>query len=109
MPVSLNQLLNSYELWCVDINQTRGLGEVPFLQIAFTVSFIDGEIFANNNLVGFGNEGNGFGVSIGTYDAYNMILDVNHVRDGFDSFDVYQIHNNTIAVYNPLTDTSYFL
>ena len=51
MPVSLNQLLNSYELWYVDINQTRGLGEVPFLQIAFTVSFIDGEIFANNNLV----------------------------------------------------------
>ncbi len=32
---SLNELLGSYELWYVDINQTVGPGETPFLQIAF--------------------------------------------------------------------------
>ena len=58
--VSLNQLLNSYELWYVDINQTQGYGETPFLQIAFTLSFRNGTLFANNNLVDFGVQGNGF-------------------------------------------------
>ncbi|MBT8376549.1 MAG: nicotinic acid mononucleotide adenyltransferase [Winogradskyella sp.] len=107
--ISLNQLLSSHELWYVDINQTQGYGETPFLQIAFTISFRNGVLMANNNLVGFGNQGNGFGVQIGTYDAYDMILDVNHVVDGYDSFDVYQIDSNTIELYNPFIDTSYFL
>ena len=44
--ISLNQLLNSYELWYVDINQTTGYGETPFLQIAFTVSFRNGVLYA---------------------------------------------------------------
>ena len=35
--ISLNQLLSSYELWYVNINETTGNGEVPFLQRAFTV------------------------------------------------------------------------
>ena len=48
--ISLNQLLSSYELWYVDINQTQGYGETPFLQIAFTVSFRNGILMANNNL-----------------------------------------------------------
>ncbi|MFK7831865.1 MAG: nicotinic acid mononucleotide adenyltransferase [Winogradskyella sp.] len=107
--VSLNQLLNSYELWYVDINATQGFGDTPFMQIAFTLSFDNGRLFANNNLVGFGSQGNGFGVQIGNYDAYDMILDVDHIIDGFDSFDVYQIDFNTIELYNPFTDTSYFL
>ncbi|WP_296317042.1 nicotinic acid mononucleotide adenyltransferase [Winogradskyella sp. UBA3174] len=107
--VSLNQLLNSYDLWYVDINATQGFGETPFLQIAFTLTFDNGRLFANNNLVGFGSQGGGYGAEIGNYDAYNMILDVNHVIDGFDSFDVYQIDNNTIELYNPFDDTSYFL
>ncbi|SDS31582.1 nicotinic acid mononucleotide adenyltransferase [Winogradskyella sediminis] len=107
--VSLNQLLNSYDLWYVDINATQGYGETPFLQIAFTVSFKNGLMYANNNLVGIGSQGNGYGVEIGTYDAYDMILDVNHIIDGYDSFDVYQIDNNTIELYNPYNDTSYFL
>ncbi|WP_353777428.1 nicotinic acid mononucleotide adenyltransferase [Winogradskyella sp. 3972H.M.0a.05] len=107
--ISLNQLLNSYDLWYVDINETIGYGETPFLQIAFTVSFRNGVLYANNNLVGFGQQGNGFGVPIGNYDAYDMILDIDHVIDGYDSFDVYQIDNNTIELYNPFNDTSYFL
>ncbi|MEM9679380.1 MAG: nicotinic acid mononucleotide adenyltransferase [Bacteroidota bacterium] len=107
--ISLNQLLNSYELWYVDINQTQGFGETPFLQIAFTVSFRNGLLYANNNLVGFGQQGNGFGIPVGTYDAYDMILDVYHDIDGYETFDVFQIDNNTIELYNPYTDTSYFL
>ena len=50
--VSLNQLLNSYDLWYIDINETQGYGETPFLQMAFTISFNNGRLYANNNLVG---------------------------------------------------------
>ena len=107
--ISLNQLLSSYELWYVDINQTSGYGETPFLQIAFTLSFRGGTLYANNNLVGFGSQGNGFGIAVGDYDAYDMILDVYHDIDGYQTFDVYQINNNTIELYNPFNDTSYFL
>lgn len=107
--ISVNQLLDSYELWYVDINKTVGYGETPFLQIAFTISFRNGVLYANNNLVGIGSQGNGFGIPVGTYDAYNMILDVNHDIDGFQTFDVFQIDNNTIELYNPNNDTSYFL
>lgn len=107
--VTLNQLLNSYDIWYVDINQTVGYGETPFLQKAFTVSFLNGTVYANNNLVGIGDQGNGLGISIGYYDAYDMILDVYHDLDGYTSFDVFQIDNNTIELYNPFNDTSYFL
>lgn len=107
--ISLDQLLQSYELWYVDINQTLGYGQTPFLQKAFTISFRHGIVYANNNLVGIGSQGNGFGISIGDYDAYEMILDVYHDLDGYETFDVYQIDHNTIELYNPFNDTSYFL
>lgn len=107
--ISLNQLLGSHELWYVDINATKGYGETPFLQKAFTMSFRSGNVYANNNIVGIGSTGNGFGIKIGTYDAYDMILDVFHVIDGFETFDIYQVDNNTIELYNPNNDTSYFL
>lgn len=107
--ISLNQLLNSYELWYVDINATKGYGETPFLQKAFTMSFRSGNVYANNNIVGLGNTGGGFGINVGTYDAYDMILDVNHAIDGYETFDIYQVDNNTIELYNPNNDTSYFL
>jgi len=107
--ISLNQLLNSYDLWYVDINETVGYGQTPFLQKAFTVSFLGGNVYANNNLVGLGSQGNGLGISIGYYDAYDMILDVDHDLDGFATFDVYQVDSHTIELYNPNNDTSYFL
>lgn len=107
--VSLNQLLNSYDLWYVDINATVGQGETPFLQKAFTMSFRNGNVYANNNLVGIGSQGGGLGISVGYYEAYDMILDVYHDLDGFETFDVFQIDNNTIELYNPFNDTSYFL
>ncbi len=107
--ISLNQLLTSHEIWYVDINKTVGYGETPFLQFAFTLSFRNNVLYANNNLVGLGDQGGGYGIPIGTYDAYDMILDVDHDIDGFDSFDVYQIDDDTIELYNPFDDTSYFL
>lgn len=107
--ITLEQMLRSHELWYVDINETIGYGETPFLQIAFTVSFRNGALYANNNLVGIGSQGNGFGVPIGYYNTNNMVLDIDHTVDGYDSFDVYQINNNTIELYNPFNDTSYFL
>lgn len=107
--ISLNQLLGSYELWYVDINETIGYGETPFLQMAFTMSFRNGNVYANNNLVGIGSQGNGFGIPVGYYDTYDMILDIYHDIDGYTTFDVYQIDNNTIELYNPYNDTSYFL
>lgn len=107
--ISVNQLLNSHELWYVDINATKGFGETPFLQKAFTISFINGVMYANNNIVGLGNTGNGYGIDVAAYDAYEMILDVKHDVDGFETFDVYRIDNNTIELYNPNNDTSYFL
>ena len=107
--LTLNQILSGYELWYVDINQTVGYGTTPFLQKAFTISFKNGTMFANNNLVGIGSTGNGFGIAVADYSAYNMILDIRHDIDGFETFDVYQINTNTIELYNPNNDTSYFL
>ena len=109
--ISLHQLLSSYDLWYVDVNQTAGYGETPFLQIAFTLSFKNGVLYANNNLVGFGpnGKGNGYGIDVGEYDAYDMILDVYHDIDGLQSFDVYQVDFDTIELYNPTNNTSYFL
>ena len=107
--INLNQVLGSYELWYVDINKTIGFGETPFLQKAFTISFRSGTVFANNNIVDLGDNGGGFGIAVGDYDAYDMILDVQHDLDGFETFDVFQIDNNTIELYNPNNDTSYFL
>ena len=107
--ITVNQLLNSHELWYVDINETVGYGETPFLQMAFTLSFKNGVLYANNNIVGLGDNGNGFGIPVGDYDAYDMILDVYHDIDGYETFDVFQIDSNTIELYNPYNDTSYFL
>jgi len=94
--ISINQLLSSHEIWYVDINSTLGYGETPFLQKAFTVSFINNVVYANNNIAGLGANGDGFGIDVGEYDAYNMILDVQHDIDGFSTFDVYEVDYNTI-------------
>ena len=107
--ITANQLLNSYDLWYVDINSTVGYGETPFLQKAFTVSFLNGVVYANNNIAGLGSNGNGLGIDVGEFDAYDMILDVQHDIDGFSTFDVYEVDYNTIELYNPNNDTSYFL
>ncbi len=107
--ISLNSLLNSYEIWYVDIERTSGNGEIPFLQKAFTVSFKNGTFYANNNLVGMGSNGNGFGLDVGFYDAYNMTVDIDHDIDGVYRLAVSQLSSNQIEVYDGVTNTSYYL
>ncbi|WP_025743711.1 hypothetical protein [Aquimarina pacifica] len=107
--ISLNSLLTNYEIWYVDIERTRGNGEIPFLQSAFTVSFRNGTFFANNNLVGMGSNGGGFGLDVGFYDTFRMELDISHDIDGTYELVITQISNNEIEVYDRISNTSYFL
>ncbi|WP_343766382.1 nicotinic acid mononucleotide adenyltransferase [Gangjinia marincola] len=107
--VTLNDILSSYELWYVDIEQTTGQGEVSFLQRAFTVSFRNGTVHANNNLVGIGEQGNGFGIPIGTYDTFGDELEIIHDLDGFMSLHIDQVSSNLLRFYDTITNTSYVL
>ncbi|NER14411.1 nicotinic acid mononucleotide adenyltransferase [Leptobacterium flavescens] len=106
---SLNQLLTSYDLWYVNINETTGNGEVPFLQKAFTVSFRSGVLYANNNLVGIGDKGNGLGIDIGDYDTYGEFLEVSHDADGYMELEVFPLSANRIRMYHRPSNTSYYL
>ena len=65
--IVLEYALSDYDLWYVDFHRTTGTGEVPFLSRAFTVSFINNTLYANNNIVDIGHTGNGFGISVGSY------------------------------------------
>lgn len=107
--ITLAELVSSYELWYVDINRSTGANYIPFMQIAFTISFRNGTVFANNNLVGIGDQGNGFGIDIGYYDTYHFDLDISHDIDGFHSFEVTQLSNNEIELYNRSLDVAYVL
>ena len=73
---TLEDVVTNYDLWYIDYNKTTGNGDVPFLSKAFTLSFINGKLFANNNLVGIGSTGNGYGIQIGYYDTYKGFLEV---------------------------------
>ncbi len=94
--ISLNNLLQSSDLWYVDYNHTTGSGDTRFMSLAFTLSFNNGKIYANNNLVGLGSVGNGYGDQIGVYSTNNDVLTVNHDLDGYIDFDVVQVNSNTI-------------
>jgi len=107
--VSLSQVVSSYDLWYVDIDRTVGSSTIPFLQKAFTVSFRNGTLFANNNLVGIGSQGNGFGIDVGFYDTFDFILDISHDIDGFYSFEVTQRSPGEIELYFPQQNVSYIL
>ncbi|WP_034259917.1 hypothetical protein [Altibacter lentus] len=107
--ITLSELVSSYELWYVDIDRATGSSYIPFLQKAFTVSFRNGTLMANNNLVGIGDQGNGFGIPVGYYDTFDFILDIDHDLDGFYSFDVTQLSNNEIELYFPQQNVSYVL
>ena len=108
-PTHTRDILESYDLWYVEINETLGNGEVPFLQKAFTVSFRGGTLYANNNLVGFGTTGNGFGIDIGYYNAFDNVLEVSHDINGYWDLEVFRISNNKIEIYDRYSDTSYYL
>jgi len=107
--VSTNETLSSHELWYVEINETTGNGEVPFLQKAFTVSFKNGTLYANNNLVGIGSTGNGFGIDVGYYNAFANMVEVSHDINGYWTLELYQLSANKIELYHSPTNTSYYL
>lgn len=108
-PVNTALVLESYDLWYVDINETRGNGEVPFLQRAFTISFDRGIVYANNNLSGIGKTGNGLGIDVGTYATYSGQVEIDHDVDGLWLMEVFALDNITLELYDPRSDTSYIL
>ena len=107
--ITLEQLVTSYDLWYVDFNKTQGNGEVPFLSKAFTISFQNNRLYSNNNLVGIGSIGNGFGLQIGYYDTTNGVLEIDHNEDGFIDLEVTQLSQDEIKIRDTFTNTSYFL
>lgn len=107
--ITLQDVLNDYEIWYVDINRSSGNTVIPFLQKAFTVSFRNGAIFANNNLSGIGSNGGGFGIDVGHYNTFNFELDAFHDLDGSYSFDVRQLSVNEIELFHPNTGARYVL
>lgn len=70
--ISLPQLMEGYDLWYVDYDATTGSGDVPFLTRAFTISFLQGDLYANNNLAGIGTTGDGFGIRVGIMITFRM-------------------------------------
>ncbi|WP_196895603.1 hypothetical protein [Aureivirga marina] len=107
--ITLDELLNTYSIWYVDYDRTEGPDNIPFLSKAFTISFQNGRLYANNNLVGIGQTGNGLGVQIGYYDAYGETLEVFHDLDGRYDFYVDQLANNRIRLVSKNYDVSYYL
>jgi len=104
-----DKVLQSYDLWYVDINETRGNGEVPFLQRAFTISFDRGIVMANNNIVGIGKTGGGLGIDVGYYSTLRGVVEIDHDVDGLWLLEVYALDNNTIELLDARSNTSYVL
>lgn len=110
--IDLTNLVQSYYLWYVDIDRTEGTGNISFLSKAFTISFMpDFEVYANNNIVGLGITGNGYGISTGTYQVFdrNGIISINDDIDGIYDFEVVQISRNEIKLINRSENVSYYL
>ena len=84
--ISLVDVLSDYELWYVDVHQPNANGETPFMQLAFTVSFDKGIVYATNNLIGLGEQGYGLGIAIGYYNTNGFDLTIIHDFYGFNSF-----------------------
>ncbi|MDC9721248.1 MAG: hypothetical protein PSN34_00560 [Urechidicola sp.] len=111
-PISLEMLLTDYELWYVDYHATTGTGDIPFMSFAFTLSFRNGRLYANNNLVGIGSAGSGFGIPVGyynTYDIYSTTLTIDHDLDGVVDFEVRQLSNDQISLYSRQYNVTYYL
>ncbi|MEL6916900.1 MAG: nicotinic acid mononucleotide adenyltransferase [Bacteroidota bacterium] len=106
---NVHTALRSHDLWYVDINATQGNGEIPFLQRAFTISFDQGILYANNNIVGIGKTGNGFGIDVGYYNTIAGAVEIDHDLDGRVLLEVYEVNSRTLELYHAPTNTSYFL
>jgi len=106
---SLEEVVSGYDLWYVDYHRTVGVGDIPFVSRAFTLSFVNGVLYANNNIVDIGFTGNGFGIDVGTYNTFNGFLETDHDIDGYHDFDVTVLSNNEIRLYNYQEDVNYYL
>jgi len=108
-PYTLEDVVTEYDVWYVNYHQTTGTGEVPFLSRAFTVSFINGRVYANNNLVGFGTSGSDYGIQIGTYNTSTGYLRVNHSYEGGYEFEVTELGNGDLELYDNFNNVAYIL
>ena len=106
---TLEEVIIGYDLWYVDYHRTQGTGDIPYLSRAFTLSFNNGVLFANNNIVDIGRTGNGFGIDVGTYNSFNGLLETNHDVDGVNDFEVSVLSNNEISIYNFRENVAYHL
>lgn len=107
--ISLEELVNSYDLWYVDYHRTSGTGDVPFVSKAFTLSFLNGNMYANNNIADIGRTGNGLGIIVGNYDTYSGFLETYHDIDGRHVFEVFQISANEIRIFDTFQNVNYYL
>jgi hypothetical protein len=107
--VSLEEVVSAYDVWYIDYHRTTGTGDVAFLSKAFTVSFLNGQMYANNNIADIGRTGNGLGILVGGYDTYSGYLETFHTLDGRYDFDVVQLSANEIRIDDTFHNVSYYL
>lgn len=108
-PPTLEEIVAGHDIWYVDYHRTIGNNDVPFVSKAFTLSFLNGILYANNNIADIGITGNGLGIEVGNYATFNGVLETNHILDGIHDFEVTVISPNEIKLYNFRKNTSYFL
>ena len=106
---SLENVVSSYDLWYIDYHRTTGTGDIPYVSRAFTLSFINGTLYANNNIADIGRTGNGLGIDVGNYNTFNGVLETNHDLDGANDFEVTVVSNNEIRIYNYRQNVNYYL
>ena len=106
---TLEDVLQSKDIWYVDYHQTTGNGDVRFMSLAFTMSFINGEVYANNNLVDVGTIGNGYGDAIGFYNTRGNVIEIDHDLDGYRDFEVVQVNSQKIKLVSLNSNVTYTL
>jgi hypothetical protein len=106
---TLEDVVSGYDLWYVDYHRTAGTGDIPYVSRAFTLSFINGILYANNNIVDIGRTGNGLGIDVGVYNTFNGLLETNHDLDGANDFEVTILSDNEIRLYNFRQNVNYYL
>ena len=82
---------------------------MPYVSKAFTLSFLNGTLYANNNIADIGITGTGLGIDVGTYYTDGDLLKTNHDLDGRNDFEVIQISSNEIRLYNYRQNVNYYL
>ncbi|MEN8776139.1 MAG: hypothetical protein ABF263_05650 [Polaribacter sp.] len=107
--ISLEEVVSRYDLWYVDYHRTIGNRDIPYVSKAFTLSFLNGILYANNNIVDIGFTGNGLGINVGVYNTFNGFLETRHDLYGRNDFEVSIISNNEISLYNYRQNVTYFL